>query len=94
MERRVRLRGLLVERVTQVEFLVQASKVAGGVVALAALVVLLGSIFGGIKGRVKRIRTVGELFLRPSGVSWDDVVALPDLVMELARGDRVWPRWW
>ena len=85
---------LVVERVTQVEFLVEAGKVAGSIVAVAALVGLLGSTCRGINGRVKRIRTVWELFLRPSRPSWDDVVALPDRVVSLARGDRMWPRWW
>ena len=77
-----------------VELFLMAGLLAGALLALAKVAQLVGSAFWGTARCVMRARVAWQLFNQPSRVRWDDIDELPMIVVELARGDRLWPRWW
>jgi len=77
-----------------VELLLKAGLLAGALLALTKVAELLGLAFRDVTRRMMRAQMAWQLFNRPSRVRWDDINGLPTTVIELARGDRLWPRWW
>ena len=69
-------------------------RVVEDLINLKRLAELLRDAYQGVACRLRRLRTVRQIFWQPSQPAWEDIDTLPRVVVELARGDRLWPRWW
>lgn len=76
------------------ELFLMAGALAAALCALCKAAELLGCTARGVALRFRRAQVAWHLFYRPSRVQWEDINGLPTMVMKLARGDRLWPRWW